>query len=72
MAMSPYATPADILRADLTNQEHAFFDHASRHRCQDSECETKRMLRITRNSIRDTLTRETAKLVPRPSPSGQP
>jgi DNA-binding IscR family transcriptional regulator len=69
MAGSPYATLADVLRADLTNQEHAFFDHASRHRCRDSECETKRMLRTTRESIRERLARETASPSPAPQRS---
>lgn len=67
MAESPYKTLAGVLEADLADLGMVFFNHASRHRCQDSECETKRELRAARDHLRDKLAREKAN----PSPVSQ-
>lgn len=57
MTDSLYKTLAGVLEADLADQEQVFFNHASRYRCRDEECETKRELRTVRDSIRDRLAR---------------
>jgi hypothetical protein len=57
MAKSRYGRRADVLLADLANQERAFSYHASSHGCQDADCKTKRHLRAARDSSRDDLAR---------------
>jgi hypothetical protein len=66
MAESRFGTKADVLLADLANQERAFSYHASRHGCQDADCKTKRNLRAARDSTRDELAR---KGIRRPRPT---
>ncbi len=66
MAGSPYRTPADVLRADVTILDALLTVHTVRHGgaggCPaNGGCETREVLRQTLDSVSRMLEREIAK-----------